>query len=201
MGSLSYWLAAGAYVALSVWLFFWLWRLARQRSGDGTRRRFGRVLIALLVACYMVFWDAVPVTLVRNHDCANEAGLQVDESPQAWIQRNSDRLDDLRISPQDRATWPSSIDEAGWQVSALNKALVWKNRRTLMAPALLNIHLVEDEIVDVRDGRRLMRLKDYEAGRQLVTQTLRPQPYFPSCSNPRRAELIAALGLLEGLGR
>lgn len=197
MGSLLYWLAASAYVGLTFWLFVWLLR----RGCGGSRGRTGRVVIALLVVYHTVLWDAVPVTLVRNYDCAHDAGLQVDESPQAWIQRNSDRLDDLRISPQERAALSSSIDESGWQVSALNKALVWKNRRTLMAPTLLNIHVVEDEIVDVRDGHRLMRLEDYEAGRQLVTQTLRPQPYFPSCSNPRRAELITALGLLERLGR
>jgi hypothetical protein len=33
-----------------------------------------------------------------------------------------------------------------------------------------------------------------------VTDTLRPQPYFPSCSSNKRVQLVAALGLLEKLG-
>jgi hypothetical protein len=149
---------------------------------------------------HAIFWDAFPVTLLRDHYCDSDAVLQMRESSQAWIHGNSAYLDEIRISRDEPVSLHSSTDESGWQVSMLNRVLVWKSRRTLLEPAVLNIFGLEDEIVDVRDSRRLMRLKDYQAGRPIVTETIRPQPYFPSCSNLKRHQLVESLGVLEKLG-
>jgi hypothetical protein len=198
MIGLSYLLAGCVYLWLTVLLVRFAWNRG-SRAGSPVRGGIYAAVV-MLVAYHAIFWDAVPVTLLRDHYCSSDAGLQASESAQAWIQRNSARLDDFRISRGERMSMHSSNDESGWQVSTLNRVLVWKNRRTLVAPSVLNIYCIEDEIIDIRDGSRLMRLKDYEAGRQLVTDTIRPQPYFPSCASNKRDQFIGVLGLLERLG-
>lgn len=181
MIALAYLFAAAIYFWLTAKACSWAWKRGAASGGPRRARLYAIGVVAL--AYHLIFWDFIPVTVMHSYYCHRDGGLKIHISADQWLEENANDLAGLAIPREERISQKDIVFPGweDWDVTAFNRAVLRLHKSEKAGPSFLGIERQRYKLLDIRENTVLLEQINYRAGKGLMYQTLRPQPYFQSC--------------------